>query len=501
MIELNFVDNFIIISYLVFTLIIGLIFSVHKEQNSLDYFLAGRNLKWYMVGISLFASSISGGYLIAATGFEISSSYLVSHAEMLTVIFFLLLCAYFGPKYIKANVFSTSEFLEKRFDRNSRIYVALFQVLTNIFIRITVILFAGGLILKQVLDWDTFTTTLVLVLLSGLYSVVGGLKAVIYTQIVQTVFLFSAVILLGVYGLHAAGWISGLLSQPTFGSVFFLKPTFLPNLPLLGIVLGVPIIGFWYWCTDQTIIQRILSAKSITDAKRGAYLAILLKIIFISSIAVIGLLTIKLSLENKSDQSFSLIVSNGIFPSGVKGIFIIGIFSLIMSSLSSLFNSTSALLTMDFYRMAYPNASQRKLVLVGRLSTTFTVLLVILCVPLIKYLNADNYKYIQNSLAFISAPVAALFILGFFFKKMNSKGAILGLIIGGSLGLFRITIDLLVNFFSFSNFFLSWVLEINFLYFTIFIFITSLITMLFISSLKPIIETRELNINRIDAWK
>ena len=501
MIEQSFIDNLIIISYLVFTLILGLIFSINKELNSLDYFLASRNLKWYSVGVSLFASSISGTYLIALTGFEISLSFLTSHVELFAIIFLLILSIFFVPRYIKSSVFSTAEFLGKRFDKNSRIYVALFQILTNIFIKISLILFAGGLILKQVLDWDTYTITLILVLLSGLYTVVGGLKAVVYTQIIQVVSIFCAVILLAFSGLHIVGWINGLIPLASLNSIIFLKPISLPLLPLAGLLLGMPVISFWYWVTDQTIIQKILAAKTINDAKKGTYFAIFLKILFISLITLIGLLILKFSLENKSDQPYSLIFSNEILPPGIKGIFIIGIFSLIMSSLSSIFNSTSSLLTMDFYRMAYPNSSQRKLVLIGRLSTTFTALLVILCVPLIKYLNSDNYRYIQNSLAILSSPVAALFILGFFFKKINSDGAIWGLIIGGGLGLLKITLDASVNYFALSNSFLSWIINVNFLYFTVFIFIISIISMLIVSNLNPIIETQELNLNRSDAWK
>ncbi len=501
MIELSYIDNFIIISYLIFSLIIGLVFSIHKEQNSLDYFLAGKNLKWYMIGFSIFASSISGGYLIALTGFEISKSFLTSHFEIFAVMFLLLLSSFFAKRYIKSNVFTTAEFIGKRFDGNSRIYVAIFQIVVNVLIKIPLILIAGGFILKQILDWDAFTTTLVLVLLCGLYTVVGGLKAVVYTQFIQVVFLLSAMILLVFFGLHSVGWTDSLMAIVSLSSIIYIKPISFPLLPLAGLLLGIPILSFWYWISDQSIIQRILGAKTVVDAKKGTYVAILLKVIFICLITLIGLLTVKFALENKSDQSYSLIFSNEALPSGIKGVFIVGVFSLVMSSLSSIFNSTSSLFTMDLYRMTYPNASERKLVLLGRLFTTFTALLVILCVPLIKYLNSDNYIYLQNSMALLSSPIAALFVLGFFFKKINSRGAIWGLMIGGVLSLFKIVLDVLVNLFSLSNTFLQWIININFLYYAILIFIISIITMTFVSNIRPINVTQELKLNKAEVWK
>ncbi len=495
--ELSFFDNVIIIVYFMLVLVIGIYFSQKRDQNSLDYFLSGRNLGWLAIGISLFATNISSEHFLGLAGSGATRGIAVAPFEWLAV-FILIAVGYFvAPIYIKAGVYTVPEFFEKRFDRKIRIYLSSVSILSYIFIKISITLFAGGLLLHEVLDWDIYTSTLIMVLVTGLYTVIGGLKAVVYTQIFQTAFFLGGAILLTFFGLKEVGGINGLYAKLPSDYFSIIKPISDPDFPWTGILFGAPIIGIWYWCTDQYIVQRILAAKSIKDARKGTLLTAVLKILPVFVLVLPGLIAVALFPDAKGDQAYPFLLTSRILPVGIKGIVIAGLFAAIMSSLASVFNSASTLFTMDIYKSYNPNASERKLVLVGRLATSIMVVSAILWVPMIKFISSEIYIYLQSIQAYIGPPIAAIFILGITYKKVNSKGAIWGLVIGGILGLVRLLLEMLIHDYAVNNEFASWLISINYLHFAILLFIISSVIMVLVSHLYTIPVLKSIEFKKV----
>jgi SSS family solute:Na+ symporter len=262
-----------------------------------------------------------------------------------------------------------------------------------------------------------------------------------------------------------------------------IKPVSDPDFPWTGILFGAPIIGFWYWCTDQYIVQRILSSRSIADARRGTILTAVLKILPVFVLVLPGLIAVALFPGANGDQAYPFLLKSRILPIGIKGIVVAGVFAAIMSSLASVFIATSTLFTMDIYRSFQPHASERKLVLVGRLSTTIIVVTAILWVPIIKYINSEIYIYLQSIQAYISPPIAAVFILGLSYKKINSKGAIWSLAVGGAMGLLRLLLEMFLKDYTESIPFVSWFVGINYLHFAVILFLFSSVVMVIVSHL------------------
>lgn len=448
--------------------------------------MSGRNVGWFAIGVSLFATNISSEHFIGLAGAGASRGIAVAPFEWMAV-FILLLSGYFlAPLYVKAGVYTFPEFIGKRFDKKTRLYLTSISILVYIFLKISITLFAGGLLLHEVLDWDIYTSTMVMVMLTGLYTVIGGMKAVIYTQIFQSVFFLGGAVLLTIFGLREVGGFSGLYNKLPSDYFAMIKSASDPDFPWTGILFGAPIIGFWYWCTDQYIIQRLLSARSSADARKGSYLTAILKILPVFVLVLPGLIAVALFPDAKGDQAYPFLLTSRILPAGIKGIVIAGLFAAIMSSLSGIFNSASALFTMDLYRTFNPGASERKLVLVGRIATTIVVISAILWVPMIKFISSEIYVYLQSMQAYIGPPIAAVFILGLAYKKTNSKGAIWGLVTGGVLGLIRLLFEMLVRDYNFTNEALSWFVGINYLHFAIILFVISSATMIFVSLLYPL---------------
>jgi SSS family solute:Na+ symporter len=399
------------------------------------------------------------------------------------VIILLILGYVCAPMFLKSGVYTVPEFLEKRFDKRTRLYLTTISIVAYIFTKISITLFAGGLLLHEILDWDIYTSTLVMVLLTGLYTVVGGLKAVIYTQIFQTVFFLGGAVLLTIFGLREVGGFNGLYTKLPADYFTMIKPISDPDFPWTGILFGAPIIGFWYWCTDQYIVQRILSSRSIADARRGTILTAVLKILPVFVLVLPGLIAVALFPGANGDQAYPFLLKSRILPIGIKGIVVAGVFAAIMSSLASVFIATSTLFTMDIYRSFQPHASERKLVLVGRLSTTIIVVTAILWVPIIKYINSEIYIYLQSIQAYISPPIAAVFILGLSYKKINSKGAIWSLAVGGAMGLLRLLLEMFLKDYTDSIPFVSWFVGINYLHFAVILFLFSSVVMVIVSHL------------------
>jgi SSS family solute:Na+ symporter len=446
-----------------------------------DYFLTGRNLTWLGVGMSLFATNISSEHFIGLAGSGASSGLAVGQFELMAIFILIILGWFLAPIYIKSGVITMPEFIEKRYDARSRKIFTFISIVVYLFTKISVTLFAGGILFYKIFGLNIYASAIIIVLMTGIYSVVGGSYAVMKTQIVQGFMMLAGALLLTIFGLNEVGGFAGLQEKLPVDYFTMFKPMDHPDFPWTGIIFGAPIIAFWYWCADQYIVQRVLSARSIDDARRGSLLAAFLKITPIFILVLPGLIAYALFPGLQGDEAYPVLIASNILPVGVKGFVLAALLAAIMSSLASVFNSTASLITNDFYKPRHPNASEEKLVLVGRLTTMIIVVTAILGVPLVKLISSQLYLYMQSIQANISPPITAVFIFGLFMKKVNAKGALWTLIIGESIGISKLTADFLVRFDVVQNPFLVAFANINFLHFAIFSFIISSILLIGIS--------------------
>ncbi len=479
--NLAWVDLVVIGFYFIIIFAIGFYFS-RREKTSTDYFLAGRHVGWFAIGASLFASNISSEHFIGLAGSGAASGLAVGHFEWLASLILLILGWVFVPFYLRSRVFTMPEFLERRYGSASRWYLTIVSILAYVLTKISVTLFAGGLLLEQVMGWDMFTSAVVMVIATGIYTVAGGLGAVIYTELIQTFVLIGGAVVLTAIGLHEVGGISGLQQAVPADFFHMFKPIDDPDFPWTGIVFGAPILGIWYWCTDQFIVQRVLSAKSIDHARSGTIFAGFLKILPVFILVVPGIIARALYPDITGDQAYPALVTR-LLPVGLKGIVVASLLAALMSSLASCFNSSSTLFTMDVYKKWKPASSERQLVMVGRIATTVLVILGILWVPFIKYISAQLYIYLQSVQAYISPPIAAVFLLGIFWTGANSKGAMASLLTGLFFGSLRLILELVHKQSPFEWTILRWFAEINFLHFAIILFLICTFVLVFVSKL------------------
>lgn len=473
-------DTVVIFLYFLVVLGIGVYFA-RRGKSSTDYFLAGRNVGWVAIGASLFASNISSEHFIGLAGSGASSGLAVGHFEWLAAFIVLFLGWVFVPFYLKSGVFTMPEFLERRYNRSSRMYLTSVSIIAYVITKISVTLLAGGLLLHTILGWDMITSAIVLVIITGLYTIAGGLSAVIYTELIQTVVLIGGAILLTILGLNEVGGFSGLQAKLPADFFSMFKSASHPDFPWTGIIFGAPILGIWYWCTDQFIVQRVLSAKNINHARSGAIFAGFLKILPVFILVLPGMIALAMFPDIRGDEAYPRLVSSHLLPVGIKGMVIASLLAALMSSLASCFNSSSTLFTMDFYKYYKPNASERELVLVGRLATTVLVILGILWVPLIRSISSQLFVYLQSVQAYISPPIAAVFIFGVFLKRVNGKGAIAALVAGAVMGALRLILEIVTKTSSVSLGAFSWYSEMNFLHFAVFLFIISSLILIGVS--------------------
>ncbi len=466
-------DIIIILLYLITTLGIGLYYSRKSDKNTNDYFLAGREIGWFAVGISIFATNISSEHFIGLAGAGAARGLAIGQFELMAIFILFILGWFIAPVYFKSGVTTVPEFLGKRFNDSSRKFFTYLSIIIYIFTKISITLFAGGILFYKIFGLNIYSSAIVIVLITGLYSMVGGAKSVIKTLVFQGIVLISGAVLLSIFGLIEVGGFSGLQKSlpPDYFNMF--KKFSDPDFPWTGIIFGAPIIAFWYWCTDQYIVQRVLSARSINDARRGTLFAALLKISPIFILVLPGLVAAALFKDIKVDEAYPLLLLSNFIPTGIKGLVLAGLLAAIMSSLSSVFNITATLFTNDIYKPKHPAASERELVLIGRLSTTIIIFIAIICVPLVKVIDKEIYLYLQSVQAYVSPPIAAIFIFGLLSKRITAKAAFWTLIIGEGIGLSRLVLEMLFKSGYISNAFLAAFLEINFLHLAIILFVIS----------------------------
>lgn len=479
--NLSTIDVVIILAYLAVVLFIGYLFR-KKTKNSEEYFLAGRSIGWIAIGASLFATNISSEHFIGLAGTGSKSGLAVGHFEWLACLILLLLGWVFTPFYLKSGVFTMPEFLEKRYNAASRYYLSIISIVGYVLTKISISLYAGGILLNAVVGWDIVTSAVIIVLITGLYTIMGGLSAVIYTDLIQTIILIAGSIALTLIGLDkAGGWDNLVANTPVdFWSMF--KPLSDPDFPWTGIIFGAPILGIWYWCTDQYIVQRVLSAKNLSNAQSGTILAGFLKILPVFILILPGIIAYHISDGSVTgDKAYAWLVTT-LLPSGLKGLVVAGLLAALMSSLSAMFNSTSTLLTIDIYKKLKPDSDEKSLVAFGKLATGIMVLLGLLWIPFISLLSDDRmYVYLQSVQAYISPPIAAIFLFGIFWNRVNGKGAIAALLTGLFLGALRLIIEIQNKINPLSNQLLKDIASVNFLHYAIFLFLISSAVMIFVS--------------------
>ncbi len=444
--KLNIVDWVTIGVYFAVIFAIGFYFA-RREKTSKDYFLAGRNVFWFAIGTSIFASNIGSEHLIGLAGAGAAGGLAVGAYEWAAVFCVLVLAWIFLPYYLGSNVFTMPEFLERRFNPGCRWTLTSISVVAYVFTKISVALFAGAILIKVAIGWPVHVSAVVLVIATGIYTIAGGLSAVIYTELIQTFILVGGSLLLMVIGLDKVGGFEGLRATLPEEHFHMIKPMNDPHYPWTGTTFGILILGVWYWCSDQVIVQRALAAKNLTHARGGAILTAWLKLIPVFLFVVPGLIAVKLwpaEVAADPDMAYPLIVTR-LMPEGMAGLMIAALLAALMSSLSAVFNSCSTLVTMDVYKKLKPQASEKRLVLVGRLVTGALVLISLAWIPMIPFLSNQIYLYLQSIQAYVGAPIAAVFLLGVFWKRATGKAALITMIVGSVLGAIRFATDVLTK--------------------------------------------------------
>lgn len=444
----------------------------HALESSTGYFLAGRNTGWFVVGASLFASNIGSEHLVGLAGTGAASGVAVGQFEILASLILLLLGWVFVPFYIKSGVVTMPEFLERRYSEGSRRYLAGISIVGYVLTKISVTIVAGGIVFESLMGIDFWVGALVVVVATGVYTVFGGLSAVLYTDMLQAFVLIGGAVLVTVTGLAELGGWGAMVDSvgPSFLDLW--KPVSDPSFPWTGILFGAPILGVWYWCTDQFIVQRVLSAKGETEARRGSIFGGYLKLLPLFIFVIPGVIAYALTQQGvielaRPDEALPTLIG-ALLPAGLRGIVVAGLLAALMSSLSSVFNSCSTLVTWDVYKELRPEATERQLVWVGQGSTVALVGLALLWIPFMHLISGTLYEYLQSVQAYISPPIAAVFLWGVFWRRGNARGALASLLTGFVLGIGRLVAELSKD--SLDGW-MYWYADVNFLHFAILLFV------------------------------
>jgi solute:Na+ symporter, SSS family len=516
-----------------FAIVLGIAWWVIRRNKDTadDYFLAGRNLGWWVVGASIFSSNIGSEHLVGLAGSGFTDGVAMAHYELhawcLLVLGWVLV-----PFYMRSRVFTMPEFLERRYNPACRWVLSIISLVAYVVTKIAVGIFAGGIVFSVLLPelrfgpLDAFWIGSILVIVfTGIYTILGGLRAVVFADAMQTVVLVLSSLLVTIFGLQAIGGWSELRSVVDSEMFNLWKPlvpegmtaTWAPvkesdrmawyfndNYPWVSMLFCAPVIGLWYWCTDQYIVQRALATPDQTQARRSAIFAGLLKLLPVFLFIIPGIIAFALAesgrieelqealidadgqvIRDEGQKAFPLLVA-AILPVGIRGLVVAGMLAALMSSLSSTFNASATLFTMDFYSKLHPNVSQHRLVWIGRVATTVMVLIGLAWIPVIQG-GRGLYDYLQGVQAYLAPPIFVVFFLGIFWKRLNGPGCLAALIVGAAMGLFRLAVDTppkLINDFAYTPNSFLWIVNNTFFqYYSILILLVSAAAMIVVSYL------------------
>ena len=443
--------------YFLILIVVAVWVALQRNKNTEDYFLAGRNVGWFVIGASIFASNIGSEHVVGLAGTGFSSGTPLAHYELHAWIV-LLLGWLFLPFYMRSGAFTMPEFLEKRFDSRSRWFLSVFSLFAYVLTKVSVTIYAGGIVVSELLNLDFWIGAIGIVIFTGIYTIIGGLKAVVYTETLQTVVLILGSVIITYLGFQeVGGWneLTKTVTEVSPDHFNMWRPMNDPDFPWTGLLIGGTIVGIWYWCTDQYIVQRTLAANNIMIGRRGAIFGAYLKLLPILIFLIPGIIAYALTIQNP--EMFNVIDSNGIeradrafpmlvttlLPVGIKGLVAGGLMAALMSSLASVFNSCSTIFTIDIYKKIKPEKSEKYLVNIGKIATLVIVVLGIAWIPIMEKIGGGvMYQYLQNVQAYIGPPVTAVFLLGILWKRINAQASIVTLSAGLVLLIVRLSSEI-----------------------------------------------------------
>jgi SSS family solute:Na+ symporter len=503
-----------IIVVLFFGCLVGIVLWVvkRKKDDTSDYFLSGRSETWLAVGAAIFAANIGSEHLVGLASAGAESGMAMAHWEMHGWLI-LVLGWVFVPFYSHSKVFTMPEFLLGRFNKNTSSALSVITLISYVLTKVSVTAFTGGIFLQSVIGINFWYGAIGLVLLTGIFTVVGGMKGIMTISVIQTPILIIGaftILILGLLKLGGGGLIEGWqavvkhASENGSTNMHLFHPKgdmWYDKFPGMSVFFGAAIIGFWYWCTDQHIVQRALAAQNLKQARKGTIFAGFLKILPVFMFLIPGMVAAALRSKGvltfvDNNEAYGSLVGT-LLPMGVKGIVVVGFIAALMTSLAAHFNSSATLFTIDFYKHYRPNTSEHKLVVVGRIATITVVLLGLVWIPIMKSIGSVLYEYLQNVQSLIAPAIAAVFIMGVFTRKITPLAGQWGLIIGALIGLLRLTLmifdpgshfdtvtqKLITDPSLRSGIFL--ILNINWLHFCIGLFFFTMLLMILISLFTP----------------
>jgi len=436
-----------------------------KARTGTDYFLSGRDSNWVQIGTSIFSSNIGSEHLVGLAGAGFATGMAMAHWEIQSWLI-LVLGWVFVPLYDRMKVFTMPEFLELRFSRGSRNVLSLLTIASLVLTKIAVTIYAGDVVVRTLLGIDTidvfglhvdvfWAIALGLAFTTGLYTVLGGLRVIMYTAVLQAPVLIAGSLCILYAGLSAlghgnllAGWHATVAAAGA--NIHLIRPFADPDWSWAAVLPGSAIIGFWYWCTDQYIVQRVLAGKDQRQSRRGTILAAFLKLTPVFIFLVPGMIAFALTkapgsgFHTSGDAAYTSLVAQ-ILPHGLRGMVACSMIVALMASLASKFNASATLFTMDFFREWYPNASGRTEVVVGRIATALIVVMGICWVLVIKSLHSDLYVYLQSVQGYLSPAIAVLFLLGVFWTRATAPAALWSFVVGVAGGFARLAADLVMR--------------------------------------------------------
>jgi len=478
-VELHVIDIAILVAYFLFVMGLG-IYLGRKYKNAEDYFLAGRNMIWPFIGLSLFASNISSTTLIGLAGEAYSTGISVFNYEWMAVIVLIFFAIFILPFVLRSGVYTMPEYLERRFDGRARTYFASLTIFLNIFVDTAGSLFAGALVIQMIFpDIAIWQTIAVLAVVAGVYTITGGLAAVIYTDAIQAILLIGGSIIISVIAFDKIGDWDTVVSQISPDKLSLIRPLDDPGVPWLGLLVGVPLLGFYFWCTNQFMVQRVLSAKDINHGRWGSLFAGALKLPVLFIMVLPGTFAIILYPDlERPDLVYPTLLFD-LMPVGLLGLVLAGFVAALMSQIDSTLNSASTLVTMDFVRKLRPDLSSHRLLVIGRYVTFSLVILAVMWAPQIENFSS-LFKYLQKVLAYAIPPVVALFLIGSFWKRAHADAAFTTIIVGNLLSA--------ILFFAIEIFEL---MPLHFLYVPPILFVVSSLLLILLSIAAPVAPDEE----------
>ena len=479
--EVNPIDIGIVLVYFVAVMLIGIWKGKSQSNTKEGFFLAGRKLTWPVIGASLFSTGISSAQFVGQAGSAFALGLVVANPQFVGGVCFVLMGLFFVPIYIRMGIYTMPEFLEKRYGPESRLIYSALSIITLIAVRISIVLYAGALVLSEFLGIDSiFLCVLIIGISVSVYTVIGGLSAVVYTDAIQTAMLIFGGALTLAVGLHKIGGWDVLRSTLDPSMFQLLKPMSVqaPDMPWTSVVFGLTLVSIFYCCNDQEVVQRALGAKNEFHAKMGGIFAGFLKIVAMFVIVLPGLVAKVLFPDAMPDKAYSIMILN-ILPIGISGLVLAGLLAAIMSSLDSAFCATSSIVTMDFYQKFRKNASDKQLVLFGRVLGCVIFGISMLWAPYIQRFGL-LYIYLLKYYAYISSPFVACFVFGILSRRVNRAGAAATLASGLLLGF---TLMVATSTPSLKSHLPGWIVNMHFYHLNIWLFLIATGTLFGVSYL------------------